>query len=118
MKDHKFIQNIRELIASGHLSKALQQLQPFLQDSPKLNEAILQSSRFIEIQKQIRIGVVSDETADLKKNQIRASVLDLLDELEGKGTDPLIKEAASQPQIIQNAEKIYNIDHIDKADFS
>ena len=118
MKDHKFVQTIRELIANGHLSRALQQLQQFLQDSPRLKEAILQSGRFAEIQQQLRMGTMSDEAADLKKNQIRASILDLLDELEGKGTDPLIKEAASQPQIIQNADKIYNIDHIDNANFS
>lgn len=118
MKDHQFIQNIRNLIAKDQLSKVFQQLQQFLQDSPKLNEAILQSGRFAEIQTQIRTGLVSQDTANLAKNQIRASLLDLLNELEGKGTDPLIKEVASQPQIIQNAEKIYNIDHIDNANFS
>jgi hypothetical protein len=85
MEGHKFIQNIRELIANGHLPKALQQLQQFLQDSPKLRETILQSGCFADMQQQLRIGVVSDEAADLKKNQIRASILDLLDELEGKG---------------------------------
>lgn len=118
MKDHPLIQQIRGFIAKNKLEKALQQLQMLLAGSPELNEAILQSSRFAEIQTQIRLGVISDEAASLTKNQIRLGLLDLLDELEGDGTDLNIKAIASQPKIIQNAEKIYNIDHIDNANFS
>jgi hypothetical protein len=51
-------------------------------------------------------------------NQLRSSILDLLNELEGKGSSPIIKEAAAKIQIIQNADKIYNIDKIDNANFS
>ncbi|MBI5916574.1 MAG: hypothetical protein HY842_14450, partial [Bacteroidetes bacterium] len=54
-----FFARIRELIARDELPEALQQLRNLLDHSPKLEEAILQSGRFQNIRKQIRLGLVS-----------------------------------------------------------
>jgi len=118
MNNHPFITHLRNLIAKDQLPQVFKQLQTFLRDSPDLNQAILQSGRFADIQKQINLGTVSFEAASITKNQIRLGLLNLLDELEGKGSEQLIFKAASQAKVIQNAEKIYNIDHIDNANFS
>lgn len=144
MTPKQFLAHIRNLIANDELGQALVQLRQFLLDSPKLDEVLQQSGRFARVRKQIRLGVVSHEDANLDTNQIRMSLLDLLTEVETSlQTATLKTEAAqaisilesknviSQPNVrasgnvhigdkntTQNAEKIYNIDHIDNANFS
>lgn len=89
-------------------------MKQLLEDSPQLDEVIQQSGRFTDIQKQIHLGTVSHAKANLTKNQIRIGLLALLREMQ----TPVIQKVANEPQVIQNAEKIYNIDHIDQANFS
>lgn len=91
MNKTQFFQHLRALIAADELQTALQKLQTFLEHSPRLNEAILQMSRFQAIQQQIRIGVVSHKEASLTKNQIRAGLLDFINELEQQGNRPLLQ---------------------------
>jgi len=88
MTTTQFLQQIRDLIARDDLADALQQLRLLLDSSPKLDEAILQSARFQDIRKQIRLGTVSNTESNLTQNQIRAGLLDLLREIEEgiKGT--------------------------------
>jgi len=88
MTTTQFLQQIRDLIARDDLADALQQLRLLLDSSPKLDEAILQSARFQDIRKQIRLGTVSNAESNLTQNQIRAGLLDLLREIEEgiKGT--------------------------------
>jgi hypothetical protein len=145
-----FFDLIRDLIAHDELPTALEKLRTLLENSPKLDEVLLQSGRFHDIRKQIRLGVLSHAEANLTQNQIRAGLLELLREIEESTA-----ESSSQPDaallraemehaisivnsknvvtgtitasgdvhigdknITQNAEKIYNIDHIDQANFS
>lgn len=82
MNTQSFLANIRDLIARDDLSAALSQLRSLLENSPKLDEALLQSARFQDIQKQIRLGTVSHAEANLTQNQIRDGLLDLLREFE------------------------------------
>jgi len=82
MDAKSFLDNIRDLIANDDLTGALQQLRKLLDNSPKLDEAILQSARFQDIRKQIRLGLISHAEANLTQNQIRAGLLDLLREIE------------------------------------
>lgn len=77
-----FINQIRELIANNRIDRALQRLRALQDNSPYLDELILQSARFNEIRKQICLGVVSHTDAMLDQNQIRAGLLDLLREIE------------------------------------
>lgn len=89
----QFAAHIRELIAAGDLQAALDQLQSLLQNSPRLDEVIMQSARFQDIRREIRLGVVDHEQASLTKNQIKAGVLDLLREIETQETTvPVVRE--------------------------
>ncbi|MBC7775872.1 MAG: hypothetical protein H7246_10600, partial [Phycisphaerae bacterium] len=85
MDSKTFLSNIRHLIARDDLAAALLQLRSLLENSPKLDEALLQSARFHDIRKQIRLGTVSHAEANLTQNQIRAGLLDLLREIEEQG---------------------------------
>jgi len=126
MNPSNFLQQIRQAIAKDELENALQQLHQLLQNTPKLDEITLQSARFHAIRKQIRIGVINPEKADLTQNQIRASLLELLQVLEKEVVNPPINKEITNTQKIsipskaihQQAEKIYNIEKIDNANFS
>lgn len=96
-----FIEKIKLLIAKDELSSALQQLQTLLENTPLLNEAIHQAGRFQDIQKQIRLGVISHENATLTKNQIRAGLLDLISEIEN--------QQHQKPKIKKEFEKAISI---------
>lgn len=113
---------IRQLIAKDDLDTVIQQLQLLLKNHPKLDEAILQSARFEDIKRQIRLGLVDHQSANLTKNQIRAGLLDVLKAIEAQEDTPLLKDKSapvlSQAKVMQWAEKIYNIENIDKANFS
>lgn len=145
MKPATFLEEIRQYIGSDELAQALQQLRQFLSHSPQIEEVLQQSGRFAAICKQIRLGTVSHEDATLTRNQIRAALLELLDELEVQQAQSLVlgqeMERAvalvdskntvvnsnitaggdihiGDKQIKQQAENIYNIDKIDQANFS
>ena len=159
MDTNAFLSNIRDLIAHDDLTAALLQVRGLLENSPKLDEALLQSARFHDIRKQIRLGMVSHEEANLTQNQIRAGLLDLLREIEegieGTRSQDIDRVTSSHPvnilreemeraisivksknmvvsstitaggnvhigdkTISQTADKIYNIDNIDTANFS
>jgi len=90
MPNAKYLNDLRDLIA-GDLPRALQHFRQLLDDSPQLDEIILQQARFQAIRKQIRLGTVSHEEATLTNNQIRAGLLDLLREIEEQGERPEIK---------------------------
>ncbi len=144
MKTNDFIAHLRQLIANDDLPTALQQLKAFFEESPKLNEVLLQSARYASIKEQIRLGSVQFEQANVEKNQIRHGLLELLSELEAKENLPEFQEEMQAAVNIvnsknvvnnsniqaggdvhigdknttQNADKIYNIDKIDNANFS
>ena len=117
-----FIDNIRTLIAKDDFKTAIQQLSDLLKDSPLLDQAVQQSARYNNVMRQIRLGVVDFQSANIAQNQIRLGVLALLREIEEQEQVPDIKAEVEKYQkaitIIQNADKIYNIDKIDTAHFS
>jgi len=141
----QFTARIRALVAKSDLKEALSQLRALLENSPALDEAVLQSARLQDIHRQIRLGVVDNEHADLTQNKIGMGILDLLRELESpQGFQaPVRTEAERAASVVnsknvvigstiqaggdvhigdkhieQKAEKIYNIDKIDNANFS
>lgn len=118
-----FPAQVRQLIAADDLSEALRLLQDLLKNSPKLNEVLLQSARLSDISRQIRLGIVHPDQANLTKDQIRNGLLELLVEIETQETAlPDVRAELDRftggKTIVQHAEKIYNIEKIDKADFS
>ena len=93
MDDPKqFFQNLRRLIAKDQIRNVIDQLEQLLANSPDLKKVLLQSARHTEITRKIDLGVISDEQADLKKNQIRLSLLNLIEELENPTERPEIRE--------------------------
>ena len=118
-----FPAQVRELIRTDDLPEALRLLQELLKNSPKLNEVLLQSARWSDISRQIRLGLVDFNQASLTKSQIRAGLLELLAEIETQeNTVPEVRgeleRFAAGKTIVQQAEKIYNIEKIDNANFS
>lgn len=146
MNNPSFIPQLRELIARDELKAAIDQLRIFLEKTPKLDEILHQSGRFENIRQQIRLGTVSHPEAKLEQNQIRAALLDLLSEIETQGQQPALRAEIERAVVVensknvvvgssitaggsvdigdknitvtQNADKIYNINHIDNANFS
>jgi len=117
------IKKIRDLIAKDELKIAFQQIQELLVNSPKLDAAILQSSRYNGIQNQIHAGIVSYENAEVATNQIRSGLLDLLRKIEDLDENDFLTSeentaAAKSSTTTQKADKIYNIEKIDNANFS
>jgi predicted HTH transcriptional regulator len=77
-----FLKNIVELIRKDNLSDAIRHLYKLLKDSPHLDEAILQSARYNNVVKQIRLGLIDFESANITQNQIRSALLELVRDIE------------------------------------
>lgn len=82
MTPQQFINQVRELIARNELDAALRQLRELFDQSPQLDEVNLQSSRYHDIKKLIRLGLVSHQEATLTQQQIKAGLLELIREIE------------------------------------
>ena len=83
---------IQKIIARGELKAAVHLLQDFLKNSPKLNEAILQSARLSDVSRQIRLGLIESTQANLTKDQIRMGILELLEEIETQSKEAPIRQ--------------------------
>ena len=110
---------IRAHLGRHELGAALQKLQTLLAGSPLLDEALHQAGRFAAIRKQIRLGTVDHQASTLTLNQITHGILELLGEIDTLAeSDAAIRRETGSVTYHQHAEKIYNIDRIDRADFS
>ena len=144
MANNTFITTIRNLIAQNNLDEAIKQLRTLLENSPKLDEVLLQSARLQDIRKHIRQGTATWPEINLTQDQIRAGLVDLVREIENHDANPEVKaEVEKAVSIInsknvitgsnitaggniiigdnnttQHADKIYNINKIDNANFS
>lgn len=88
----KYFKQIKALIAQDKLEQAIQILKKLLANSPKLNEVILQSGRFANLKKLIRTGQINYEDANITQNQIRSSLLELVDEIDHQTKEPQINK--------------------------
>ncbi len=151
MTTQEFTTTIRRLTDGGQSGAALALLRSLLENSPLLDEAILQSARFQDIRKQIRLGEAKPAEAGAGQGEIQEGLPALLREIEEIATgasarpgSPALREEVEKAiaivnsknvvsgsdiaaegdvhigdkHITQQAEKIYNIGKIDKADFS
>ena len=96
MTKKEFIANIRNLIAQDEIKAALEKLQLLLQNSPKLNEVLLQSSRVYDIAQQMRTGVVNWEQGTAAKNQVINGLLELITQVEERSDLPEFKAEVEQ----------------------
>lgn len=106
MSTKKFIDKIRQQIAKDELSDAIMQLKGILENSPKLNEVLLQSARYNDILKQIRLGLVESEEGNVTKNKIRLGLLQLVSEIEQQGMNPVIKDELEQSISIVKSKNV------------
>ncbi|MEZ4826587.1 MAG: hypothetical protein R3C61_09890 [Bacteroidia bacterium] len=86
------IESIREALAQSDLPEALKLFRTLLDNSPQLDEIIVQSGRFYNIKKQIRLGLVTHEQGSVTHAQILAGLTDLLREVETQSQKPEIRE--------------------------
>lgn len=110
---------IKDLISRNKIELALESLRTLLDNSPELYEVLHHSARWADITGQIRKGTVGFQEAELVKNQIRDGLLGLIEEIQEQEKQPAIREEIAKTDAkYQIAEKIYNIDHINQANFS
>jgi hypothetical protein len=76
MNNRQFVQYLREQLAKNETAAVL------LQNSPQLDEVLLQSARHHAILRQIRLGLVDGKNAELTQNQVNKGLLDLLRDIE------------------------------------
>ncbi|MEO1436788.1 MAG: hypothetical protein AAFV80_14715, partial [Bacteroidota bacterium] len=67
----EYFQNLRHLIDKNELHTVINQLSDLLKNSQQLDEVIQQSARWNEVKRQIRLGAINYEEANLTKNQVR-----------------------------------------------
>ncbi len=84
---------------------------------------ILLSARFATLERENRFGVVDAATLNMERNRINAALSHVIDEFADVNPPPAthksdVEDSKSPKTVIQNAEKIYNIDRIDNANFS
>ncbi|MCB0853936.1 MAG: hypothetical protein KDD63_17040, partial [Bacteroidetes bacterium] len=72
---------ISNLIGKDELKQAMQEMQAFFSQSPKLYEIIHQSGRYQSVVQAIQRGNVSFEDAEITKNQVRFALLQILQDI-------------------------------------
>ncbi|MEZ4891481.1 MAG: hypothetical protein R2778_00495 [Saprospiraceae bacterium] len=63
---------------------ALQTAREGLRSAPKARQVLLLQAQRADVKKSIQRGILSQEDIDLKNNQIRSSLIDLMDSLQEK----------------------------------
>lgn len=111
MNKEKFTLNIKGLIANGRVSDALSELSWFIQKegygSDLKNTVVLLSSRFNQLQKEVRLGVISHGEENISKNQINFALLELLDEIEkSTSKSPKEKTDIKDDNIVRNVKNV------------
>jgi regulator of replication initiation timing len=112
-------QHLRSLLANGNTRQVIDQLLQATQQLPDLHNEVVQiSARFAQMERQNRLGTEAHDTLTIERNKINAALLEIIGQLPDETTKTNTPEKPEGKTIIQNADKIYNIGHIDKADFS
>jgi hypothetical protein len=87
------IERIRSLIARGETDAATKEIIALTRagDREFHNEALLQARRLADLEKRIRKGVVTDESAAASSQKISEALLSMLDQIEARSlpTSPL-----------------------------
>jgi DNA polymerase III gamma/tau subunit len=107
----KPLEQITNLIAQGNLKEAIAQLSELLKHTKHLDEVLQQSARFNDIKKQIRLGIVDFESAELTKNKITFALIELMNEIDEAKTNNKVVEK----EIEQYEEKLNQEINIENA---
>ena len=75
---------IRKLIEEDNLEDAIDMLKSYLQDNKLFDEVILTSARNKNIKALIRQGVIDFKKSNIERNEIRKSLIEILNEVNFK----------------------------------
>ena len=75
-------QFLLDAFSKGDLYIIFETLKKTLIDDKKSKEILLQFSRYNDLKEQIRLGMIDHETANITKNKINVSVLELINEVD------------------------------------
>jgi endonuclease G len=114
------VTQIRQYVADDDLARALEQLANLSSSLPSLyDEVLLQQSRRVRLERDIRRGILTHEAADVAANRLKLAVLSLVDELKARWTTatapvvpPPISESAVGEQKGVAFEKILGINNL------
>jgi Effector-associated domain 11 len=117
---------LRNLLADGKTKQAIEQaLQLASADKDWQHRMLLIAARFNAYERQQLGGLEDASQLGIELNKINKALLATIEELPedaspnvSSGVSSSQADTSQSPTIIQNAEKIYNIDHIDNANFS
>lgn len=111
---------LQQLLSDGKTDQVIAELRRLTAPDPYLHEQfLLLAGRQAELERKTIAGTSSADDLDIERNKIRAALLILVKKLREEGTgDNATTASISGTTVIQQAEKIYNINHIDNADFS
>ena len=82
MKIQELTKKVRMYISKSQFDEAFSALNQALKNSPKVDEVILQESRYEDIATQIRQGTINFDDSDITKNKIRVALLSFISKLE------------------------------------
>lgn len=112
---------LQDLLAEGKTAQVIDQLRQLMASDKDLHQQVLlTATRFADYEKQKHADTVAFDPLSIERNKINAALLHFIEQLPDHTVDTA-KDADTLPKpptMIQNAEKIYNIDHIDNANFS
>ena len=77
-----YTEQIMDMIAKDQIKEAIQETQNLLKGSPQFYELTLQSARYSDVMKSIRMGMIDFSDASIEKNKIRFALIDMLRDLE------------------------------------
>jgi hypothetical protein len=116
--DQLQLQQVKTQIEQGQLAKALAMLQQLELDTAAQQVVSQLLARYAKVKKELHAGTLAYEDGTRTLNQITLALLDFVASLAaGEPINPATTNA-THSGVQQQAKKIYNIQHIDKADFS
>ncbi len=77
-----YSERVLQLVAKNQMKEAIQEAKNLFRGSPEFYELTLQSARYSDVIKSIRMGVIDFDNASVEKNKIRYALIDMLRELE------------------------------------
>lgn len=106
MNSIDFSNHITGLISKDNLSQAIKEMSLFFKSSPQIDELIMQSARYNDLKRQIRLGTVKYEDATVTKNKILMAVLELSNEI----TDFTATNSALMEEADKSLHSMFNND--------
>ena len=101
------IAQLKEGIAKDEIESVVQQLKSLLAHTPKLNSVLQQEARHKDIIHHIHLGTIDFDKASAVKNQIRLSLLQLIDEIgTQESTSASIATELEQAIKLQNSKNV------------